>query len=196
VPTVNKNRHLINTLFAWNDQLWALLATFLILFVLVIAVVKKTESTEADTTAGNMSVEIKWTYDTDIDVDLWVLKVGDFPIWYNNKDTNYGNLVKDDMNNGSHGKENYENIFIRKLDAGEYVVNVHLFSDHQQVLPVPVKVRVVMRPTQNAHNETVFDDTIILKKYGEERTAIRFTLDSNGKIIDRTTLSFPMVYKK
>jgi len=36
----------------------------------------------------------------------------------------------------------------------------------------------------NPHAEVVFDDTIFVDHSGDEKTAVRFTLDADGKVVD------------
>ena len=46
---------------------------------------------------------------------------------------------------------------------------------------MPAKVKVQkLNPTA----QVVFDDTVYVDHTGDEKTAVRFTLDANGKVVD------------
>jgi hypothetical protein len=182
-------RHLITTLFAWNDQLWVLMAVFLMMFVLLVASVKKDadKKEDNDTTAGNMSIEIKWKYGLDADVDLWFQYAGsqEDPVFYNNKDTHRANLVRDDLGiYNDYAPENFENAFIRGLEAGDYTINLHLFSNRAGELPIDVDVRVTMKTRDDGSPTEIWKGKVTLREMGEELTVIRFKLDRKFKPFD------------
>jgi hypothetical protein len=198
---VKAKRHLITTLFAWNDQLWALLATFLIMFVMLVVVVQtennKTEDAEAH--AGNMSIDIKWQYGLDIDVDLWFEYPGNDkanPIYYSNRDSSRGNLVKDDLGLiNDNQPENYENAFIRGLKPGRYTFNVHMFANRAESFPVDVRAKIVMRKSDNSKSEVVWEGVIQLLHKGDEVTLVDFTLDHELNVRDSNTLLNSLVLR-
>jgi hypothetical protein len=73
---------------------------------------------------------------------------------------------------------NQEVTTIRAVIPGEYVVNVHYYAS-QDTQPVPVTVRVdKVNPTL----EVVYYDTITLEHKDEERTAVRFSIMSDGRV--------------
>src|ERR1700733_11634286 len=66
------------------------------------------------------------------------------------------------------------------IHAGEYTVNVsHFVATTGAPVPVTVKVQK-LNPTA----QVIFDDTVFVDHTGDEKTAVRFTLDSEGKVID------------
>ena len=73
-----------------------------------------------------------------------------------------------------------ETISIRGIVPGEYVVNVHYFlATRGGPVPTVVKVEKI-----NPVVEVVSHDTIMLNRMGEEKTAVRFKLDTTGKVVD------------
>ena len=87
-------------------------------------------------------------------------------------------------------KENREVVTLRGTSAGEYVVNVHLYGrrskePHQ---PIPVSIRLEkMTPFKiEAARE------VVLIEKGEEKTAFRFVLNSDGEVISLNYLEKPI----
>jgi hypothetical protein len=75
---------------------------------------------------------------------------------------------------------NQETVTVRATQAGEYVVNLlHYKSNYSAPLPVTVKVEKL-----NPNVSLVYYDTVELTGSGDEKTAVRFTLDADGDVID------------
>ena len=72
---------------------------------------------------------------------------------------------------------------MRGLIAGEYVVNIHHYLATTPD-PVPVSVKV---EKLNPRVEVVFYDRLFLDHTGDEKTAVRFTIDEGGKVVDINT---------
>ena len=82
-----------------------------------------------------------------------------------------------------------EIVTIRGVVAGEYTVNVSHFLATTGS-PVPAKVKVQkLNPTA----QVVFDDIVFVDHTGDEKTAVRFTLDANGKVIDVNRRAKPLM---
>ena len=73
---------------------------------------------------------------------------------------------------------NQEVAAVRGTVPGEYTVNLHYYESVQQTT-VPVTVRVAK---VNPVYKIFFNDTIDMRRKGEERTAVRFTILRDGKI--------------
>ena len=71
-----------------------------------------------------------------------------------------------------------EIVTMRGLIAGEYVVNIHHYLATTPD-PVPVNVKV---EKLNPKVEVVFYDRLFLDHTGDEKTAVRFTVDEDGKV--------------
>jgi hypothetical protein len=75
---------------------------------------------------------------------------------------------------------NQETVTVRAAQAGEYVVNLlHYKANYSAPLPVTVKVEK-LNPSVNL----VFYDTVELTGSGDERTAVRFTLNADGVVVN------------
>ena len=76
-----------------------------------------------------------------------------------------------------------EIVTMRGLITGEYVVNInHYLATTPDPVPVSVKVEKL-----NPKVEVVFYDQLILDHTGDEKTALRFTIDDDGKVTDINT---------
>ena len=75
---------------------------------------------------------------------------------------------------------NQETITIRALQSGEYVVNLlHYQANYDQPLTVDVKVEKL-----NPEVELVYYGSHELEGIGDEKTAVRFSIDSEKNISD------------
>lgn len=84
---------------------------------------------------------------------------------------------------------NQEIVSIRGIASGEYVVNLHLYRDDRgQSVPVKVKVEKL-----NPKVELVYYGDVILKRRGDERTAVRFSVTSDGRVHDVNRLTKAIV---
>ena len=73
-----------------------------------------------------------------------------------------------------------EIVTVRGIVPGEYTVNVSHFQAKTGE-PVPVNVKVQkLNPTA----QVIFDNKLTLDHTGEEKTALRFWLNAEGKVID------------
>lgn len=143
--------------------------------------------------AGNMVVEARWPDGQDVDVDLWVLAPGDKPVGYTSKHGTVFDLLRDDLGTEADSTGlNYEFAFCRGLPDGEYVVNVHWYSDKHAAGAVVV-VRVVVTITPALQGRTPIQVTskdITLRHVGEQITVVRFTLDG-GEIAPGSVHDLP-----
>jgi hypothetical protein len=71
-------------------------------------------------------------------------------------------------------------VTVRGIVAGEYTVNVsHFQATTGQPVPATVKVQK-LNPTA----QVIFDDKVMVDHTGDEKTAVRFKVDAEGKVID------------
>ena len=133
---------------------------------------------------GNVVVEIRWPDAIDADVDLWVQGPGDVPVGYSNKGGRLFNLLRDDLGHrGDVSGLNYEVAYSRGVVPGEYIVNLHLYRDESQVLPIPVTVVASVKPSVGESARQLLATTVELDREGQERTAFRFRLDARGGLV-------------
>src|SRR6185436_2197689 len=73
-----------------------------------------------------------------------------------------------------------EIVTLRGIVAGEYTVNIsHFQATTGQPVTVSVKVQKL-----NPVAQVIFDNRLTLDHTGEEKTALRFWLDAEGKVVD------------
>ena len=75
---------------------------------------------------------------------------------------------------------NNEVMTVRSLDPGEYIINLHLYSEFNEPLPVPVNVRV----TGKGDMGEIYSGEVLHSRRREELTVVRFSLDEDGGLID------------
>jgi hypothetical protein len=73
-----------------------------------------------------------------------------------------------------------EIVTVRGIVAGEYTVNV---SHFQAVSGQPVEATVKVQKL-NPTAQVVFDDKVTVDHTGDEKTALRFRVDAEGKVVD------------
>jgi hypothetical protein len=84
---------------------------------------------------------------------------------------------------------NQETVTLRALQPGEYVVNLlHYQANYAEPLPVTVKVEKL-----NPEVSVVFYGSKDLTGAGDEQTAIRFTIDSDGNVAGTSERSKPLL---
>jgi hypothetical protein len=138
-------------------------------------------------------VTMDWPDKHPDDLDLFVQDPAGNIAWYRHREAGFLTLDRDDRGGANdfivvNGKKipspiREEIVTVRGLIPGEYTVNVSHFAATTGQ-PVPVKIKVQkLNPTA----QVIFDDTVMVDHSGDEKTAVRFTLDQAGKVIDVTT---------
>lgn len=133
---------------------------------------------------GNVVIELHWPADIDADVDLWVEAPGDQPVGYSNKGGRLFNLLRDDLGRFLDiTKINYEVAYSRGIVPGEYIVNVHLYRNgiEDQTLPVTIVASVKKNSTDRLRR--IATTKVDLTYSGEETTAIRFSMNKEGRLV-------------
>ena len=139
------------------------------------------ESGKVDPKA-EMMITVTWPDANTDDVDTYVADPASNIVWYTRREAGLIHLDRDDRGmfrdvielNGKtiENPLNQEIISFRGLSDGAYTVNIVHYIANGGNLPVQVKVEKL-----NPKVTLVFDDTITLTGTGDERTAVRFTLD-------------------
>lgn len=184
-------RPFIDTLFCCLCMLIA------ILFLL------KTEEEKTKMRPPNVLYEVILTWDgkSADDLDLYVQSASGHLVCFNRREGGQGSLISLDHdalgrrnNQLSEGEEgaivsfHEEVVSFRGVTQGENVVTVHVYSKKDDE---PVKATITLikiKPFREIIvKERVFEAT------GEEKTAFRFTTDSNGEIVDINELPANLV---
>jgi hypothetical protein len=142
------------------------------------------ETTEDVNAPGNVVVELRWPDEIDADVDLWVQAPGDAAVGYSNKGGRTFNLLRDDLGHvNDPGRLNYEVAYSRGRPAGEYTVNLHLYTNRQRVYPVEAEVYIGIKKLPTASINRISYKKVKLLEVGHEMTVLRFKLDDDGDLI-------------
>src|SRR5215510_7012356 len=170
----------------FRDTIMLALAGFVSVVVLLLPHInpQAKQADLGDKAPGNVIVEIQWPDGIDADVDLWVEAPGDRPVGYSNKAGKYFNLLRDDLGKPMDVTNlNYEVAYTRGTPGGDYVVNLHLYRSLATSLPIDVQVTASVRTTAEGESKPLVSTTAPLFKVGQELTAIRFRLDSEGQLV-------------
>jgi len=135
-------------------------------------------------------ITVDWPDNHPDDIDTFVQDPLGNIVWFRRREAGFMLLDRDDrggindfvMVNGEKKltATRQELVSIRGIVAGEYTVNVYHFAA-MTGQPVPVTVMVQkLNPTV----KIVAKETVDLRQGGEERTAVRFTLDAKGAVTD------------
>ena len=168
-----------------KDAILNMAALFIVLLYLVLPLIKKAmKEDEGQKPPGNITALATWS-EGNTDIDLWVTGPGElYPIGYSNKGGLLWNLLRDDLGTSPDATPlNYENAYTRGAPAGEYIINVHCYRC--PVLPQKVSVEIgsSQNVTEGKGTVVLATATVELKANGQEKTAVRFKLDGEGKIV-------------
>lgn len=186
--------HRLESQDAFTDLLFNALLGFAFMFVTAFALINETDATGGIESKAEVLITVRWPDDHPDDIDTLVEDPQGHLLWYRNRDTGLMHLDRDDR--GAFADRaavgalqvstpiNQETVTLRALKPGEYVVNVFHFKAHYDS-PVAVSVKV---EKLNPSVQLVHYDTVVLKGMGDERTAVRFTIDAAGGIVETSTL--------
>jgi hypothetical protein len=136
-------------------------------------------------------ITMDWPDNHPDDIDLFVQDPTGNVAWYRHREAGFLTLDRDDQGGANdfivvagkriHSPIREEIVTVRGIVAGEYTVNVSHFRAKTPGQPVPVNVKVQkLNPTA----QVVFDDKVEVDHGGDERTAVRFWIDTKGEVID------------
>jgi hypothetical protein len=135
-------------------------------------------------------ITMDWPDNHPDDLDLFVQDPLGNIAWYRHREAGFLTLDRDDRGGANdfivvNGRKlpspiREEIVTLRGVVAGEYTVNVsHFQAITGQPVPATVKVQK-LNPTA----QVIFDDKVMVDHTGDEKTALRFKLDADGKVID------------
>lgn len=186
----NQNKYGDGATTSMQDVLMFIGLFFCMMFILAVMYmnVKQPDAKKVNMIADFM-VTTSWEKEAICDVDTWLQDPQGHLVYYRRKADGLMHLDRDDIGqnddivtlpNGDVIKysENRENITIRGIVPGEYILNLHMFNSNGQTFPVEVKVLLYnVKEGKEEHTEIV-----TLKHNGQEITAFRFTLTMEGKV--------------
>ncbi len=158
-------------------------------FIAVLAISPDAKDGKVDTKA-EFIITLDWPDNHPDDLDLFVQDPVGNIAWYRHREAGFLTLDRDDRGGANdfvlvNGKKipspiREEIVTVRGIVAGEYTVNV---SHFQAVAGTPVDAMVKVQKL-NPTAQVIFDDKVTLDHTGDEKTALRFRLDAEGKVVD------------
>src|SRR3982075_573628 len=135
-------------------------------------------------------ITMDWPDSHPDDLDLFVQDPAGNIAWYRHREAGFLTLDRDDRGGANdsimvNGKKiaspiREEIVTVRGIVPGEYTVNVsHFQATTGQPVAANVKVQKLNPTTQ-----VIFDNKLMLDHSGDEKTALRFRLDTEGNVID------------
>lgn len=169
----------------FRDIIMLALAGFVTLVMLLLPFINpEAVAEDSDQAPGNMIVELRWPDQMNADVDLWVKAPGAKPVGYLHKGGPVFDLLRDDLGKGKDLTGlNYEFAYSRGAPAGEYIINVHLYRNKDEVFPVPVTVAVSLKTPRSRTSKQILASDVSLLHTGQETTVFRFKLDEQSEFI-------------
>lgn len=183
----------------FTDLLFNILLGFILLFFLAVLFINPADETGKIDIDAQYIITVSWPDGNTDDIDTWVRDPNGNTVWFRNRGSNLVHLDRDDRGmlndtltiNGSDIQNplNQEIAAIRAIVPGEYVVNLHYYeSDTSESVPVSVKVSKV-----NPVYTVAYYGTTTMESKGTEKTAVRFTVASNGDIVNINQLPMRLV---
>jgi hypothetical protein len=176
------------TFVPFTDILFNALLGFAVMLFIAFALIKPDDKVGNINVKAEFLITVTWPDNLADDIDTYVRDPQDNIVWYNTLDRGFLHLDRDDrgeyldqvMVNGETVTFplNQETVTLRGIIPGEYTVNVYNFLNPSNVsVPVSVKVEK-LNPTV----KVIYYQSMNLNGVGDEKTAIRFTLDSEGNV--------------
>jgi hypothetical protein len=182
------------------DMLFNILIAFVFCFIIALLSMNPKAKKAGDIPAkAEFIITVTWPDMNPNDIDTYVQDPGGNLVWFKQREAGLMHLDRDDRGlTGDtitvNGKEianplNQEVVTIRGMAVGEYTVNVQYYDSKNQE-PVQVNVSVVK---VNPKADVVFYGTVPLARKGDEKTAVRFSIDADGNVSDINTLPKSLV---
>ena len=158
-------------------------------FIALLAISPDTKDGKVDPRA-EFIITMDWPDNHPDDLDLFVQDPAGNIAWYRHREAGFMVLERDDRGGPNdfiivNGRKilspiREEIVVIRGIVSGEYTVNVsHFAATTGQPVPVTVKVQKL-----NPVAEVIHENTLTVDHTGDEKSAVRFVLDAEGKVID------------
>ena len=184
---MKRNYH---TDLAFLDLLFNTLLCFDALFALSFILVNPSKQNKNVEAKADFIITVTWPADMDDDVDTYVEDPAGNLVAFMRREQGLMHLDRDDVGFRSDRietaagivefKENREIVTLRGTLAGEYVVNVHMYTKRSGEGPTPVAIRLEkLTPFKIA---AVRELTLMANS--DEKTAFRFVLNDKGEVVD------------
>jgi hypothetical protein len=172
----------------FTDILFNALLGFSVMLFIAFSLIKPDAEANAVNIKAEFIITATWPDYNPDDIDLYVEDPLGQIVWYHQMQKGFMSMDRDDRGNyldqiTVNGVKmvnplNEETVSIRRNIPGEYTVNVYKFSDDSGA-PTPVSVKV---EKINPRVTVVSYRTVTLVAKDDEQTAVRFTIDADGKV--------------
>lgn len=183
----------------FTDLLFNTLLGFILLFFIAVLFLNPNKDSGKIDIDAQYVITVTWPDNSPDDIDTWIEDPQGNVAWYRNRSVGLVHLDRDDRGMLNDTLEvggekidnplNQEVTALRGMVPGEYTVNIHYYES-QTNEPVPVSVRVAK---VNPVYTIAYYGTTTLEQKGEEKTAVRFTLTSDGSVVDVNKLPKSLV---
>ena len=166
---------------AFRDVLFLMVLSLVVVIFLMTFLINPVKKTDEVPIRTEILIEAFWPTGTAYDVDLWGMGPDGVPVGWGVFTAGPAlNLERDDRGKINDAATlNYEMMSIRSRDPGEYTVNLHLYNEFNEPLPVPVNVTVAGKGDLGE----IFSGEVLLNRRKHEVTVVRFSLDEDGELI-------------
>jgi hypothetical protein len=158
-------------------------------FIALLAISPDSKDGKIDSKA-EFIITMDWPDNHPDDLDLFVQDPIGNIAWYRHREAGFLTLDRDDRGGANDfilvndrkipSPIREEIVTVRGIVPGEYTVNVsHFQATTGQPVEATVKVQK-LNPTA----QVIFDDKVMVDHTGDEKTAVRFKVDAEGKVID------------
>ena len=186
---------------AFLDLLFNTLLCFAALFVLSFILINPSKKENNKKDKADFMITVTWNKDLDDDVDTYVEDPVGNLVAFMRREEGLMHLDRDDLGhrndtiNTPNGpieyKDNREIVTLRGFVPGEYVVNVHMYMKREIA---PTEVTIVLEKL-NPYM-IIMAKNVILTTSGQEDTAFRFVVDSEGSVTKVNELKKTLVKSK
>jgi hypothetical protein len=167
----------------------ALQVVAFLFFLALLAISPEAKEGKIDSKA-EFIITMDWPDSHPDDLDLFVQDPIGNIAWYRHREAGFLTLDRDDRGGANdfivvNGRKipspiREEIVTVRGIVPGEYTVNI---SHFQATTGQPVQAMVKVQKL-NPTAQVIFDDKVMVDHTGDEKTAVRFRLDTEGKVID------------
>ena len=137
-------------------------------------------------------IKVVWPGESDDDVDTYVSDPLAHLVFFRRLQDGLMNLDRDDTGSSNNlitlpdgrvvkSAYNEEQVEIRGIIEGEYIVNVHMY---RKATPTPTKIIVTLYKVAEGEDVQIHERVLTMAMQQQEETAFRFTLTNNGGVAD------------
>jgi hypothetical protein len=175
-----------------KDMLFLLMMSFFFMFVVILPFLAEDDN-KKDERKGNVMVDLFWDDKSTSDVDLWVRGPDMIPIGYSNKTGPYFTLMRDDLGRRADiSGVNQETTISYGYAPGAYAVNVHLYRNHDHVLPITGRIIVYIKENPAASAKQILFANFTLTRAGQELTVFQFEMNEDRRLVHGSVTTAPV----